>query len=423
MYDKASIALIPSGYKGGSVNKVYSVLPSNGDGDFYHSRSSIATRVNKDGLIESVGYAPRLDYTGNVDCPHLLLEPNRTNIIPYSEDFSNSAWTKERATINANTSTSPDGSVNASKLIEDTQSGVHSIFEGVAVSNNIYTFSCFVKKSERDYCFLQIVTNLGRYTAVFDLVNGVVTDTQTVSSPTNTSNKIEDYGSGWYRVSVTSSNTASTTGYFQVGLSNSATPSYGSFKQPTYTGDGSGSIQIWGAQVEAGDYATSYIPTSGSAVTRSADICNDAGTSAEFNDSEGVLFAEVEFLDNATTGYISVSDGTADNRCIIYSAANQIVVATKSGGSGISKSATGTPTNLNKIAVAYSSSGSKFFLNGSNETGTGSFSTTPRVFAANTLDQINFDISDGSNDLYARVKQVIYFNEALSDSELQTLTS
>jgi len=425
MYDKASLALIPSGYKGGSVNKVYSVLPSNGDGDFYHSRSSIATRVNKDGLIESVGYAPRLDYTGNVDCPHLLLEPNRTNIIPYSEDFSNSAWTKERATINANTSTSPDGSVNASKLIEDTQSGVHSIFEGVAVSNNIYTFSCFVKKSERDYCFLQIVTNLGRYTAVFDLVNGVVTDTQTVSSPTNTSNKIEDYGSGWYRVSVTSSNTASTTGYFQVGLSNSATPSYGSFKQPTYTGDGSSSIQIWGAQVEAGDYATSYIPTSGetSGVTRSADICNDAGTSAEFNDSEGVLFAEVEFLDNATTGYISVSDGTADNRCIIYSAANQIVVATKSGGSGISKSATGTPTNLNKIAVAYSSSGSKFFLNGSNETGTGSFSTTPRVFAANTLDQINFDISDGSNDLYARVKQVIYFNEALSDSELQTLTS
>ena len=99
------------------------------------------------------------------------------------------------------------------------------------------------------------------------------------------------------------------------------------------------------------------------------------------------------------------------------------MVATKSGGSGISKSATGTPTNLNKIAVAYSSSGSKFFLNGSNETGTGSFSTTPRVFAANTLDQINLDISDGSSDLYARVKQVIYFNEALSDSELQTLTS
>ena len=85
MYDKASLALIPSGYKAGSTDNLYSVLPANGNGDFNATRGSSATRVNKDGLIESVATnVPRLDYTGNLDCPHLLLEPSRTNSIPYS---------------------------------------------------------------------------------------------------------------------------------------------------------------------------------------------------------------------------------------------------------------------------------------------------------------------------------------------------
>ena len=86
-----SLAMIPSGYKDG---KVYSVLPSNGDGDFTFSRGSNATRVNKDGFIETVtGDTPRLDYSDS-SCPSLLLEPQRTNLIPYSEDFSQSYWNK-----------------------------------------------------------------------------------------------------------------------------------------------------------------------------------------------------------------------------------------------------------------------------------------------------------------------------------------
>ena len=99
MYDKASIALIPSGTK---ASKLYSVLPANGDGDFTHSRSlTTATRVNKDGLIESVAAdVPRLDYpfTNGVvgDCPHLLLEPSRTNISPDSERMD--LWNSLRVT-------------------------------------------------------------------------------------------------------------------------------------------------------------------------------------------------------------------------------------------------------------------------------------------------------------------------------------
>jgi hypothetical protein len=306
MYDKASIALIPSGYKSDSVNTLYSVLPANGDGDFDHSRSSIATRVNKDGLIESAGYAPRLDYplTNGVvgDCPHLLLEPSRTNNIPYSQFFdSGSGWSLlNNVTIGSQVS-SPDGSLNATELVYDgTLNGriertISGLTAGVDYSVSLYAR---VASGTQEVFF-------GSYEE-----SSFILTTE------------------WQRL-IKSQPENDTNAFPRIKCNDAAT------------------IEIWGFQHEAGSYATSYIPTlQNQAETRSADICNSAGTSAEFNDSEGVLFAEVEFLDNATTGYISVSDGTANNRCIIYSAANQIVVATKSGGSGISKSATGTPTNL-----------------------------------------------------------------------------
>ena len=374
--------------------------------------------VTDDTDLPRIDYSP---YSGAGTCGHILLEPQRTNSLPYSEDFSNSAWIKERATINANTSTSPDGSVNASKIIENTANGVHAIYKGVAISNNIYTFSCFVKKSDRDYCFLQIVTNLGRYTAVFDLVNGVVTDTQTVSSPTNTSNKIEDYGNGWYRVSVTSSNTSSTTGYFQVGLSDSATPSYNSFKQPTYIGDSSGSVQIWGAQAEAGSYATSYIPTNGSTVTRSADVANNSGNADLFNDSEGVLYAEIAALANdGTFRQLTISDSSTSDRVSIdfTSTDNQIRSFSSSGGS-TAANMTGTVTDskqFNKVAVKYKLNDYALWINGSE------VATDTSAAAPVGLQELAFDNGDGGNDFYGKTKVLAVFKEALSNNDLELLT-
>ena len=145
MYDKASIALIPSGYKDGEL---YSVLPANGDGDFEHIRTSTATRVNKDGLIESIAIdTPRLDYplTNGVvgDCPHLLLEPSRTNLITYSEDFSDSSWVNIDTTETSSATTSPDGTVNAYKLTKSAANGLIRTF--ISVSGD-YTFSVFLKK-------------------------------------------------------------------------------------------------------------------------------------------------------------------------------------------------------------------------------------------------------------------------------------
>ena len=394
--------------------------------EFDFTRGSTATYVGRDGLIASAASGvPRIDFTNDTK-GHLLLEPSRTNVIPYSQDFSNSAWTKERATISANTDTSPDGSVNASKIIEDTANGVHSIYEGVAISNNIYTFSCFVKKSERDYCFLQIVTNLGRYTAVFDLVNGIVTDTQTLSSPTNTSNKIEDYGNGWYRVSVTSSNTASTTGYFQVGLSDSATPSYSSFKQPTYLGDGSSGIEIWGAMAEVGDYNTSLINTTGAASTRNADVCNNSGSAQDFNSEEGVLYVEASALSNGGVNrYISLSNNTSSNRLqIIYSSnSNRLTISGVGNVGGVFTTINYTSfvqNQFNKIAIKYSSSGCKVFVNGS-DVGSNTDNTSWVKNALTTFDLTLWNQSTAP--FIGKVRNVQVFTEALTDEQLEKLTS
>ena len=136
-----SISLIPSGYKAG---KVYSVLPTDGSADFDFSRNTTATRINKDGLIENVGNnVPRLDYEGG-GCPSLLLEPQSTNLFPYSEDFSNSNWTKENATITVNQSISPDGTLNADRLTSNTSGGLvrDSANSSIGIAQS---FSFFIK--------------------------------------------------------------------------------------------------------------------------------------------------------------------------------------------------------------------------------------------------------------------------------------
>ena len=416
IYDNAGVALIPSGTK---ASKLYSVLPANGDGDFTHSRGSTATRVNKDGFIESVATnVPRLDYplsSGVVgDCPHLLLEPSRTNLAQRTEEFDNSYWVKSNATITANQIVSPDGSQTADKYTHGGSSAVNYIYANVGsvTSGNDYTFSVFVKKGTGT--FVQLLYGSGAFGTMhqnFDIENGIIG-----SSSGDATAFINEYPNGWYRIGITDAATSTASGFGFVSLAQSNTAS----RLNSFTS--SDDFYVWGAQFEQGSYPTSYISWDGSGTTtRAADVCNGSGTSAEFNDSEGGLFAEIAALANdGTSRRLSISDGSNNNQVsIIYGSSNSISPTIYSGGSfqmGGSHTLT-DQTDTIKVALKYSTNDAALWVNGT-EVLTDTSVTTPTG-----LNQARFEYGGGSNDFYGKCKQLIYFNEALSDSELETLTS
>lgn len=396
LYDKASLVQIPSGTKDGTL---YSVLPANGNGDFTHVRASSATRVNKDGLIESVASGvPRLDYPlidGVVQsCPALLLEPSRTNALPYSQDFSQ--WTPTSGiTVTGSQFNELTGNSDAYKIETNGSTGFLQISETVAATSGNNTYSVFAKKGTNNKVSLRGLSGVD-FRVVFDL------DTGTIDSQLNTvSSKIEDYGSGWYRLSVVFSG-ANTTFYIYPNVLGTAD---------------AGNIYVYGAQLEVGTYETSYIPTSGSAVTRSADECNGAGTTAEFNDSEGVLFVEFAALANDLTHRrIAISDGTTSNLVYVsFDTASNRILANANGR--IMVYTVSDETEFQKAAVYYNATAPKLYVNGVLR------ETETAMTAISGLNELAFDGGTGGNDFYGKVKQVMVFNEALTDAELATLTS
>ena len=407
-YDKASLVHIPSGYKSGTL---YNVLPNNADGDFDFSRASTATRVNKDGLIETVATGtPRLNYPlldGVVqDNPVLLLEPSRTNLITYSEDFISSSWVKTGVSITSNVEISPDGSQNASKLIEDAFTGTKRLRINALSTSGDNTLSFFVKAAERKYVLLREAGQTGAF-SYFDLENGVK---GTSSLAENI--QIQKFKNDWYRISF-KDNLTSVAIELRLALSDGVN---------SYQGDGTSGVYIWGAQVEQGSYPTSYIPTSGSTVTRSADACNGAGTADDFNDSEGVLYANIAALDDAETNNRRLGltkNNTFEGLRIQYD--NSTIGAVLYDGSTNQYSRTFTFNDLSlfaKVAFKYKASDFAVWINGF-EYGAQASGTT---LTDGTLDDLSFDYVNG-NFFRGKTKEVIVFKEALSDTDLETLTS
>jgi hypothetical protein len=411
------LALIPSTV-GGSV---YSVLPSNGDGDFDFTRASAATRINAQGLIETVAVGDnRLNYPlidGVVQgCPSLLLEPQRTNLALYSEQFDNAAWTKSNSSITANAATSPDGYTNADKIVENTATSGHTTFQSISVTSGAtYTISAFGKAAERTRLWLDLYG--GTNSANFDLSNGTI-----LASSVGITAKIENYGNGWYRCSITGVAPAATI-YPNVGPTTSSTT------DNQYTGNGTNGLYLWGAQLEEGSYPTSYIPTSGTTATRSAETCNNAGDVNTFNDSEGVLFAEIAYLKDRGNSSpfklerISISDSTDTNRLFISNTtnANEIQVFVRNAvGISFNKTVTISDNTLyNKIVLKYKANDFALWINGF-ELGTdNTYSYVP-----SGLSVLKFQgASAGAYVFEGNTKQIQYFDSALIDSELETLTS
>ena len=415
------LALIPAAHG----NKFYSVLPSDGVGDFTFTRGSSATRINAEGLIETVANtSSRLNYdllNGKVvDCPHYLLEPARTNVTTYSEDFSNSAWIKSDVTISANATISPDGQLNAYKITDNTNNARHRLSDSVTLSSSTakFTSSVFLKQGTHRYAFLNTSSSgSNAYTIVVDLQTGI--KTAETENGTDNDFEVRYFGNGWYRLSVTIV-AASATAFIQFGTAGSATPTYNNFI-PTYAGS-SEHIFGFGSQVEVGTYLTSYIPTSGSAVTRAAEASNSSGNSELFNDSEGVLFAEISALYNdGTYRALALSNGTSNERIYIEytNASNTVAVVVKNGGSTQANMSFGLTdeTDFSKIAIKYKANDFALWVNGVKR------QTDNSGSVPSGLSELAFDDGVGNNDFYGKCKDLRVYNEALTDAQLQTLTS
>ena len=386
--ENPNLALIPSGYKAG---KIYSVLPTNGVGDFNFARGSVATRINSSGLIEEVASnVPRLNYPlidGVVKgCPHHILEPQRTNYVFPSNGFV--SWTGGLS-ISQNYGISPDGSQNSTKIF-----GQGLIFKSPNRPTSDYVFSVFAKNINEDSSIIQLRIDIpSSLSAEFDLSNGTIVNNNTDDA------KIEYYGNGWYRCMVIQNND---------GIAN------------TVISNGSAedlSCEIFGAMLEEGSHPTSYIPTTTAAVTRSAETANGSGDAATFNDSEGVLMVETSALaDDGNFKFISISDGTTSNRVSVYFDNLNKLSASVPDVAAFSSNV--NIKNNNKVAFKYKSGGYSFYVNGF-ELGT-STSTAGLHSGLNTL---NFDFGGGSDDFYGNIKQLQYFDTTLTDSELEKLTS
>ena len=372
-----SIAMIPSGVK---ASKLYSVLPTDGTGDFTTTRASVATRVNENGLIEEVAAnVPRLDYSDG-SCPSLLLEPTATNLIPYSEDFSNGAWTKGGDTVVSGGFLSPDGTNNAYK-VSGTTSALTSNYnplDSLTHSRTIYA------KTVSGSGLLHLCSHNSNADSLFTITEE------------------------WQRFEVNGYNSTGSNNFYAVDFRGSSTLT---------------EVLIWGASAEANSYATSYIKTVGTAQTRSADTATGSGNSTVINSSEGVLYFEGKSLNNtvALNRKISLGDGSFNNGVEFgyQNTTNKMQFIIRSGGV-ISMNIETTifdVTEFNKIAISYKSNEGKVFVNGSQ---IGVTDTT--VVIPIGLSQLDFNLST-SFDFEGKTKDLRVYTTALSDAELTTLTT
>jgi hypothetical protein len=343
---------------------------------------------------------PRLDYS-NGTCPSILVEPQRTNLITYSEQLDNAAWTATAITVTANATTSPDGTTNADKLIPTNVSAFHNVYNYAAVLSGNYSFSVFVKKGGYNFVSLQDQFS-GVFNSCFDLVNGTVT---TFVGSAN----IKSYGNDWFLCSVTGNGVGTT-------VIPSIVPANAISSFPIFTGNGTDGIFAWGAQLEVGSYPTSYIPTTSAAVTRNADAIYKTGISALIGQTEGTVFfdADVTYTAGIQLGN-STSGGDYLNSIQIAFGASTTNVNVFNGGTPQFSFAGATLTGRQKIAIAYKSNDFALYRNGT-QIQIDSSGTVPTMSAIT----INHQDLGTTGYLY---NSAILFPTRLTNAELASLTT
>jgi hypothetical protein len=412
LLDSASLIVTPNGFTAG---KLYSIVPATGAGDFGVTRATTATRVNSSGLIESVASnIPRLDYS-NGSCPSILVEPQRTNLLLRSEEFESAAWTKANVSVSANTTTAPNGTLTADSIIENSALSTHVILQSVTLSATTYTYSVYVKSISGSSRNVGILLNSTGKGVLINPTNGSVVSyfgttsaDVTITSDTN----------GWFRVSLTATTAAITESiriYLGIGTTWTA----------PYQGDGTSGAYIWGAQLEAGAYPTSYIPTTSASVTRNADVISKTGISSLIGQTEGTIFFDgvINGCQNSSANILNSERNTTASFYISYiKSTSRIVAGIFSSGTEPATFQSGSVAigSRFKVAYAYKSGSNALYVNG-----TLIASNTNTFTLPSTLD----DIYIGDQTTYFSFGESIRNNatslwkERLTNDQLATLTT
>ena len=361
------------------------ISPSN---DYVGSVSNISVKeVTRDNV-------PRIDYTGG-GCPHILAEPQRTNQITQNNQFD-TTW----VTSNLGITSGQNGIYNTTDAwLFNATNSLANVTISVSTSGE-NTYSVYAKAGTEDGVFIRF-TGGSNPRAFFNLTNGTL-----ISESGTTNTNVENVGNGWYRCSITGSETITDARIYVADSS-------GNFVS-------SGNIYIQYSQLENGSYPTSIIPTSGSTVTRNKDQFTRDGIGSLINSEEGVLFVELSALANdGLSKRITLADGSISNRVSLEldEIANKIkAFISKGGTSQILEYTTPNLLQFNKIAIKWKVNDFAIWFNG-NEVATDSSGDVPTG-----VNELSFNDGQGGNNFFGKVKQLQVYKTALTDEQLIQLT-
>lgn len=365
-------------------------------------------------LLSAGGNQPRFDCNPTTgESLGLLIEEQRTNIALYSEQFENAVWNPSNVSVTPNTIVSPDGSLDGDKLYENTANSYHQIYQTFSTSTGVtYNATIYAKAGERSIIDLYLQLP-GSVVASFNLITGVATQVIGTTNPTMT-----NVGNGWWRCSITSTATGATTGYMNVILNNGST----SF----YTGNGFNGVYLWGAQLEAGSFATSYIATTSASATRTADAASMTGTnfSSWYNVSEGTIYCEAKYSSASQLSTVYIGDGGTSNAIWIGKdvggtsspADAEMYVRALSANQGFPLLSSTVGTAFVKLCGAYKTNDFAFSGNGA----TVATDTDGIVPVAD-----RFLIGDYvyTTEKSQHIKKIAYYPIRVTNAQLQALTS
>jgi len=375
------------------------------------TRASNATFFDAAGTLQTAANdTPRFDHSAGSSLG-LLIEEARTNLLTRSAELDNAAWSKSGGTITANADTAPDATTTADKFVESAANETHQVFQTVTGVAAIQTASFFVKAAGRTSCqFLAFNATDGSIGRVnVDLTNG--TTSSVIGTATVTS-----VGNGWYRVAVTYTPTVTNTSFNIFPREGGST---------SYLGDGTSGILIWGAQLEAGAFPTSYIPTTTAAATRAADSAVVTPISSFYNQSEGTLYSLSSRTADGSGGFpapLRVYRTANDSRFIqhwVASAGTSAAFKVAGGANGADISRSGLTANTQvAICGAYATNNVIAAINGTLT------SQDTLVDIPDDLDRFQIGTyGPFSSFLNGHIRRIAYWPRRLSNTLLQQLTT